>query len=88
MIKEFLNCVDTYELWEDENAARTVYRNFRQCLTGAARDLWDQINVLEDEDEIRDKLIFDDHLKELTSAVLGDDALRNQKDYLKTTPKP
>jgi len=50
--------------------------------------LWDQINVLEDKEEIRDELTFDNHLKELTSAILGDDALRNQKDYLKTTPKP
>jgi hypothetical protein len=50
--------------------------------------LWDQINVLENEEEIRDELTFDDHLKELTSAILGDNALRNQKDYLKTTPKP
>jgi hypothetical protein len=88
MVKEFLNYVGTYELWEDENAARTVYRNFRRCLAGAARDLWDQINVLEDKEEIRDELTFDNHLKELTSAILGDDALRNQKDYLKTTPKP
>jgi len=88
MIKEFLNCVDTYELWEDANATRTIYRNFRRSLARAARDLWDEINVLEDEDKVRDKLTFDNHLKELTSAILGIDALRNQKDYLKSTPKP
>ncbi len=41
MIKEFKNYVNTYSIWDEENAARTVYRNFRWCLTGAARDLWD-----------------------------------------------
>jgi hypothetical protein len=66
-----------------------VYQNFKRCLAGAARDLWDQINVIEEEEEeVRDKLTFDNHLKELTSAILGDDALRNQKDYLKNTPEP
>jgi len=42
----------------------------------------------EEEDEGRVKLTFDNHLKELTSAFRGDNALRNQKDYLKNTPKP
>jgi hypothetical protein len=89
MIKEFQNYVDTYSIWDEENAAHTVYRNFQRCLAEAARDLWDQINVLEEEEEeVRDELSFDNHLKELTSAILGDDALRNQKDYLKNTPKP
>jgi hypothetical protein len=36
--------------------------------------------VVEEEEEVRDKLTFDNHLKELTSVILGDDALRNQKD--------
>ncbi len=27
-------------------------------------------------------------MQELTSAIPGDDALQNEKDYLKTTPKP
>jgi len=31
---------------------------------------------------------FENHLKELISAILGEDALRNQKGFLKTTPKP
>jgi hypothetical protein len=88
MIKEFQNYVNTYSIWDEENTARTVYRNFRWCLAGAARDLWDQINELEDEDEVRDELGLDNHLQELTSAILGEDALRNQKDYLKNTPKP
>jgi len=87
-IKEFQNYIDTYEIWEDNNAAQTVYQNFRRCLARSARDLWDQINVLVDEEAERDELTFDSHLKELTSAILGEDALRNQKDYLKYTPKP
>jgi hypothetical protein len=53
-----------------------------------ARDLWDQINVIEEEEEVRDELTFNNHLKEGTSAFLEDHALRNQKDYLKSTPKP
>jgi hypothetical protein len=65
-----------------------VYRNFRRCLVGAARDLWDQIIAIEEEDEVREKLTSNNHLKEHTSAVLGDDALRNQKDCLKSAPKP
>jgi hypothetical protein len=88
MIKVFRNYVNTYSIWDEENAARTVYHNFRRCLAGAARDLWDQINESEDEEDARDKLSFDEHLQELTSAILGDYALRNQKDYLKNTPKP
>jgi hypothetical protein len=82
-IKEFQNYIDTYEIWNDNNAAQTVYQNFRRCLAGSARDFWDQINVLEDEEAERDELTFDSHLEELTSAILGEDALRNQKDYLK-----
>jgi hypothetical protein len=87
LIKEFQNYIDTYGIWDEENAARIIYRNFRRCLAGAARDLWDQVNVLEDDVE-RDELTFNNHLKELTSTILGEDALRNQKDYLKSTPKP
>ena len=87
LMKEFQNYVSTYSIWEEENAARTIYRNFRRCLAGAARDLWDQINVV-DEDEERDELTFENHVRELTSAILGEDALQNQKDYLKSTPKP
>jgi len=87
LIKEFQNYIETYGIWDEENAARTIYRNFRRCLAEAARDLWDQINVLE-EDEERDELTFEQHLNELTNAILGQDALRYQKDYLKSTPKP
>jgi hypothetical protein len=60
-----------------------------QKIAGAARDLCDQINVIEEEEEeVRDELTFDNHLKELISAILSDDALKNQKDYLKNPPKP
>jgi len=79
-MKEFLNYVETYGIWDEENAARTVFQNFRRCLAGAARDLWDRINVIEEDDEVRDELTFDNHFKELTSAILGDDALKNQTD--------
>jgi hypothetical protein len=88
MFKKFQNYVNTYKIWNEENAARTVYRHFRRCLAGAARDLWDQINALEDEEDVRDELTFIYHLQELISSILGDDAFRNQKDYLKNTPKP
>jgi hypothetical protein len=44
--------------------------------------------IEEEEEEVRDKLTFDNHLKELISAILSDDALKNQKDYLKNPPKP
>jgi hypothetical protein len=75
LIKEFQNYIETYGIWDEENAARTIYRNLRRCLAGAARDLWDQINVLE-EDEEQDELTFEEHLNELTNAILGQDALR------------
>jgi hypothetical protein len=92
LLKEFQNYVNTYDIWEGENAARTIYRNFRRCLAGAARDLWDQIIVIlnEEEEENQDgnEETFAEHVQELTSAILGEDALRNQKDYLKSTPKP
>ena len=51
LIKEFQNYIDTYEIWNDEHAAYIVYKNFRRCLAGAARDLWDQIIVQENDDE-------------------------------------
>jgi len=88
LVKEFQNYIDTYEIWNDEHAAYIFYKIFRRCLAGAARDLWDQINVLENADEERDELTFQTHVRELTSAILGNDALCNQKDYLKSTPKP
>jgi len=88
MMKRFSNYVKSYGIWDEENTACAVYWNFRRCLAGVARDLWDQINVIEEEEEVRDELTFNNHLKEGTSAFLEDHALRNQKDYLKSTPKP
>jgi hypothetical protein len=86
LVKEFQNHVDTYRIWEDEHAAHSVYKNFRRCLAGSARDLWDQI--IDDGQEDKDELIFGGHLVEFTSEVLGNGAVRNQKKYLTTTPKP
>jgi hypothetical protein len=43
--------------------------------------------VIEGEEE-RDELTFGEHLAELTSAILGQETLHYQKDYLKNTPKP
>ncbi len=65
----------------EENAASTNNRNFHKCLAGAARDTLDQVNMIE-EDEERDELSFENHLKEFTSTILGEGALHNQKDYL------
>ena len=87
MTKEFQNYLETFEIWENENAARIVYRNFRRCISGATKDLWDQINTI-NEDEERDELTFSSHMAKLTRAVLGVDAFDNQKEYLKETPKP
>ena len=89
LVKEFNNYVQTYNIWnaQNQNAAHTVYKNFCRCLAGAARDRWDLVNVLEEE-EHRDEITFQYHVRELTTAILGNDALRNQKDYLKNTPKP
>jgi hypothetical protein len=87
LIKEFNNYVDTYGIWDDEHATLTIYKNFRRCLAGAARELWDQINVIDD-DKARDELTFEEHLKELISMVLGEGAFCNQKEYVKKMPKP
>lgn len=86
MIKEFQNYVETYNIWDDDNASSMVYQNFRRCLAGSARDLWDQINVIEG-NEVRDDVTFWDHLSALTKAIIGEDALHEQKDYLKNTSK-
>jgi hypothetical protein len=85
--KSISHCLETFEIWENENAARIIYCNFRRCISGAAKDLWDQINTIS-EDEERDELTFSSHMAKLTRAVLGVDAFDNQKDYSKETPKP
>jgi len=87
MIQEFQNYLETFEIWENENAARIVYRNFRRCISGATKDLWDQI-IASKENEERDELTFTESLGKLTKAVLGVDAFDNQKEYMKETQKP
>lgn len=42
----------------------------------------------EEEDGEREDILFQFHIRKLTGAILGNDTLRKQKDYLKTTPKP
>jgi hypothetical protein len=42
----------------------------------------------EEEDGEREDISIQFHIRNLTSAILGNDTLRNQKDSLKTTPKP
>ena len=51
MIKEFQNYLETFEIWENENATRIVYHNFRRCISGATEDLWDQITASEENEE-------------------------------------
>jgi hypothetical protein len=87
MVKEFQNYLETFEIWDNENATCIIYCNFRRCISGATRDLWDQISTI-NEDEERDELTFSSHMAKLTRAVLGVDAFDNKKDYLKETPKP
>jgi len=87
MIKEFQNYLETFEIWENENAARIVYRNFRRCISGATKDLWDQITASEENEE-RDELTFIESMGKLTKAVLGVDAFDNKKEYMKETQKP
>jgi len=86
MIKEFQHYLETFEVWDNANAARIVYQNFRRCLSGATKDLWDELNTIA-EDEERDELTFNEHVEQLTSAVLGVEAFENQKNYLKFTSK-
>jgi hypothetical protein len=86
LVKEFKNLIETYDLWNGQEGAALVYRYFRRCITGSARDLWDRI--CEEEEEEQDELTFEAHLFELTSEILGADACQLQKDYLKKTRKP
>jgi hypothetical protein len=73
----------TNELWEQDNGTKTIYRSFRQCLGGAARDLWGHINIIGKEEETRDELTLKNYLWELTREMVGLDAYRNQKEYKK-----
>ena len=38
LVKEYKNLIDTYDLWDQENADRNVYFDFRRCLRDSARD--------------------------------------------------
>jgi hypothetical protein len=66
-----------------------VYKDFRRCLSGSARDLWDQelsqdlVNLEEPNEGT-----FDDHVWKLTMAIIGEDAYDNQKEDLENTKKP
>jgi hypothetical protein len=71
LIKEFKNYVDTYNTWNAQTAAHTAYTNFCRCLAGAARDQWDLINAIED-DEVRDDITFQYHVRE--TVILGNNA--------------
>jgi hypothetical protein len=73
LVKEFSNMITTYELWNKPYGNLLVYRSFRRCLARYARDLWDQVNVIDDKEE-RDELTIDTHLKEFTLEVIGEDA--------------
>jgi hypothetical protein len=88
LVKEFKNIAETYELWAQDNDTRNIYSSFRRCLGGAARDMWDQINIIDDEEERRNELTFENHLWKLTIENIGLDACRKQKEYLKKTLKP
>jgi hypothetical protein len=87
LIKEFKNLIFTYDLWNKPDGSELLYRYFRRCIAGSARDLWDQVNKIE-EDEERDELTFETHLWELTTEIIEEDAYQSQKDYLKKTHKP
>jgi hypothetical protein len=41
-----------------------------------------------EEGGVRDDITFQFHVREFTNAILGTNALRNQKEYLKNTKKP
>jgi len=43
MIKELQHYLETFEVWDNANAARIINQNFQRCLSGATKDLWDEI---------------------------------------------
>lgn len=57
-------------------------------MPSSARDLWDQVNVVEVVEEERDELAIDTHLREFTLEVIGENAYQNQKEIFKKTNKP
>jgi hypothetical protein len=54
------------------------YRSFCWCLGGAARDLWDQVIMIDKEEEMRDEITFENHLRELTREMVGLDNLSKE----------
>ena len=76
LVKEVQNYIETFDIWQDENAAHTIYKTFHCFRTGFIGD-----------DQASDKLTFEEHLNNLISTVLGKGALCKQKEYLKKTPK-
>lgn len=59
LLKEFKYYINTYNIWDVENAAHTIY--FHRCLAGTPRDQWDLINEINDDKE-RDNIIFQFHM--------------------------
>jgi hypothetical protein len=57
-VKEFTSYINYYDIWSNDYAAHTIYKNVRWCLGRAARDLWEHNNVIDLEDEPRGNLIF------------------------------
>jgi hypothetical protein len=83
LVKDFKNMTKTSELWEQDNGAKTIYCSFHRCLSGATRDHWDQIHIINEEEETKDQPTFQNNLWELTKEIVGLDACRNQKEFLK-----
>lgn len=74
---------NTYDLFNLETDSQ-VYNRFRRCLTGAARDQWDDIVS----DNVKSPTNFLFCLETYTTEVVGDEAHEIQEAYLRTTPKP
>jgi hypothetical protein len=88
LVREFQNLVDTYDLWHVAptvaRSAVIVYADFRRCLKGNAREIWDVIVG----NQPRTAAQFQVQLKQLIKKHIGQNALQNQILYLETTKKP
>ncbi len=87
LVKEFKNLIDTYNLWRNGTVAEftaTIYADFRCCLRGNARDMWDIIIS----NQPRTAAQFQVQLKKLIKKHIGQTALQNQVLYLEMTRKP
>jgi hypothetical protein len=86
LVKEFQNLIDTYNLWHNGTVAESaamIYADFRRCLRGNARDMWDIIIS----NQPRTAAQFQVQLKKLIKKHIGQTALQNQVLYLETTRK-